>query len=111
MSKLNSAVIPPVSRAVIEEMRRTFRGPEIKPGFDRDKAIHDAAQQKVVDWIEAKYAGDKVLTGDPAALEAKAEAQAPKQTWTQRWLAKAQKAAAIVVVGVGLFLGSIAARM
>jgi hypothetical protein len=108
MSKLHAALTPPVSREVIDAMRRAFPGAKIEPGFDRDKAIHDAAQAKVVDWVEKKFGGDSRILGDPAELDKKAEASQPQKpkSWVQRAFTKVRNLAAAVVIGVMLVLPS-----
>lgn len=84
MAFLTSDKIPPVSREFIDAMKKAFRPPVIRPGFDRDQAIAAAAKQEVIEWVE-RYARTKVLSGDAEDLE---KPEAPQPWWRRmfKWV-------------------------
>lgn len=64
MSALDDLVIPPVTAEFIRELRNAFRPNPIRVDSSRDQIMWDAGQQYMIDWIEAKALGGRVILGE-----------------------------------------------
>jgi inactivated superfamily I helicase len=53
-NELGSVKLPPVSAEFIHELEQAFQVPVVEVGFDRDKALWDAACRHVITWIKTK---------------------------------------------------------
>jgi hypothetical protein len=49
---VGGVTLPAVSAEFIAQLEAAFPVPDIKPGFDRDKAMYDAGARYVIDWIK-----------------------------------------------------------
>ena len=77
---ITSVAIPPVSKEVIARLRQAFPGPRIDKTFKstEKEILWDEAQKQVVDWIEHRYLGGRLISGDPADLE---KPEQPQPWW------------------------------
>ncbi|MCY1708366.1 hypothetical protein [Pannonibacter sp. SL95] len=64
-TSLQARRLPPISQEVLDELSKTFPAPTIEPGFDRDKAIWQAAQAEVVAYLKQWSSRGSVLGTEP----------------------------------------------
>lgn len=60
--------IPPVTNEFAQTLAKVFPKLEMKPGIATDKAMYNAGQRSVVEWV-LNAASGTIISGDPDKIQ------------------------------------------